>query len=97
MNKKVSELYDELWEIAKEIKTYYDIDKVKTFAVYIWTKGDKNADPFSDEYWGENVFDIYADQIVFFDKNHKIPKEVMPIIKKIQGKLKEIENLKERS
>ena len=94
MNKKFLELYDELWVIAKEIETYYDIDKVKTFAVYIWTKGDKNADPFSDEYWGENVFDIHSDKIVFFDENHKIPKEVMPIINRIQEKLKEIEKVK---
>lgn len=72
--------YDELVEISKEIEKYYDIDKIKPYSVYIWTKG-KN---------GENVFDIEEDEIVFYVENHVIPDEVKPIIEKIQSKIKEI-------
>lgn len=72
--------YDELVQITKELSPYYDIDKVKSHSVYIWTKGDD----------GINVFDITADRIIFYDESHMIPEEVMPIIEKIQNKLKEI-------
>lgn len=72
--------YDELVQIAKELSPYYDIDKVKPYSVYIWTKGDD----------GINVFDITADRIIFYDESHIIPEEVVPIIKKIQDKLKEM-------
>ena len=36
------------------------------------------------------AFDIQADKLVFYEE-HQIPKEVMPIIEKIQSKLKELE------
>lgn len=87
MENKYYELYDELVEIAKEILPYYDIDKTKPYSVYIWTKEDKN-DP---DNCGCNVFDIQADEIVFYDKKHKITEEALPVISKIQSKLKEIE------
>lgn len=74
-------LYNELVQISNEIKLYYDIDKIKPYTVYIWTKGED----------GVNVFDILADEIVFYVKNHILIEEVKPIIKKIQLKLKEIE------
>jgi hypothetical protein len=77
-------LYDELVQISKEILPYYDIDKIKSYSVYVWTKGED----------GENVFDILADEIVFYVKDHVIIEEVKPIIKKIQLKLKEINQSK---
>ena len=83
-------LYEELVQATKAIKPYYDVDKIKMYSVYIWTKGDKNADIHTDEYWGENVFDICEDQIVFYVEDHVIPEEVMPIIHNIQDKLKAI-------
>lgn len=87
MKDKYYKLYDELVETTREILPYYDIDKIKPYSVYIWSKEDKN-DPTN---WGSNVFDINANEIVFYDKNHKIIKEALPIINKIQYKLKEIE------
>lgn len=81
------ELYNELVEIVNEIRPYYSIDKIKTYSVYVWTKGDE-GDP---DDWGSNVFDIEADEIVYYDKEHKIAEEILPIIYKIQSKLKEIE------
>ena len=77
-------LYDELLEICKEITPYYDIDKIKTYSVYIW---DKDTDLDN----GENLFDIHADDIYMYDKSHVIKEESKPIIEKIQRKLKEIE------
>ena len=92
-------LYDELVDAAEAIKPYYDIDKIKTYSVYVWTKG--NGDPNSDGYWGDNVFDIHEDKIVFYVKDHVIPEKVMPIIKNIQSKIKAIrlnrEELKENN
>ena len=39
--------------------------------------------------YGDNVFDIQKDKIVFYDETHVIPDEVMPIIRNIQSKLME--------
>lgn len=78
--------YKELVQIANEIRQYYDIDKVKWHSVYIWTKESE----VDDDDWGENVFDIQKNEIVFYVKDHVIIEEAKPIIKKIQAKLKEI-------
>lgn len=83
-------LYEELVEAVEEIRPYYDVDKIKMYSVYIWTKGNKDADTNTEEHWGKNVFDIEEDEIVFYVKDHKIPEEVMPIIQNIQSKIKAI-------
>lgn len=81
-------IYDELYELSLKLKPFYDIDKVKPYAVYVWTMG-------SDGY---NVFDILEDKLVMYDifnnKQHKIKTEVLPIIDKIQLKIKELRNTK---
>jgi hypothetical protein len=85
-------MYDELWVLAHELSPWFDIDKVKTYSVYVWTKDSYN--PEDPNYlFGENVFDIHADYLQFYTctKPWKLPNEAMPIIKKIQAKLKEIE------
>lgn len=73
-------LYDELVQISREIEVYYDIDKIKPYSVYIWTKGKD----------GKNVFDICENEIEFYVEGHVIADEVKPTIKKIQSKIKEI-------
>ena len=78
---KFDDLYNELEEISKELLSYYDVDKVKPYSVYVWTKGE----------YGENVFDIQADEIVFYVEDHVIIKEAEPIIERIKLKLIEIE------
>lgn len=83
-------LYDELVRAAREIEPYYDIDKIKSYSVYIWTKGNEDADINTDEYWGSNVFDIQEDRIVFYVEDHIISEEVIPIIQNIQSKIKAI-------
>lgn len=83
-------MYDELWNLAHELQPWFDIDKVKTYSVYVWTKDCDDPDcPF-----GENVFDIYEDYLQFYQctKPWQLPNEAIPIIKKIQDKLCEIEN-----
>lgn len=81
------QLYGELIEAVDEIRPYYDIDKIKWYSVYIWTKDnpDDSENPF-----GDNVFDIQEDGITLYVKDHVIIEEAKPIIKKIQTKLKEL-------
>ena len=76
--------YNSLVETVDPLRKYYDIDKTKTYAVYVWNK----ADSLDEQ---ENVFDIYSNDIVMFDKEHEIIEEAKPIIKKIQDKLKEFD------
>lgn len=86
LDKQVCKLYEELLEISRELLPYYDIDKVKTHSVYVWSKEEL------DDFW-ENLFDIEANEIVFYNKEHKIIKDALPIIEKIQYKLQEIKKL----
>jgi hypothetical protein len=55
-------LYNELEQISNEILPYYDINKIKSYSVYIWTKGK----------YGKNVFDIEKDEIIFYIKDYVI-------------------------
>ena len=79
--------YNALVQAVDEIRPYYDVDKIKTWAVYIWTKE-------TDEDTGENVFDIEEDEVVFYNKEHIVPDEVIPIIKNIQFKLKALKQIR---
>ena len=89
------QLYKELTEAVDEIRPYYDVDKVKRGSVYIWTKD--NPDSFNeDDRWGQNVFDIQEDELVFYAKDHVIIEEAKPVIKKIQKKLREISGAAEQ-
>ena len=89
------QLYKELTEAVDEIRPYYDVDKVKRGSVYIWTKD--NPDSFNeDDRWGQNVFDIQEDELVFYTKDHVIIEEAKPVIEKIQAKLTEIASAAEQ-
>lgn len=74
------QLLKELRACAEKLRPWYDIDKVKPWSVYIWTKGEA----------GQNVFDIEADLIVYYVEDHKIPEDAMPVIEEIMKKLKEL-------
>ena len=78
-----SELYVELVQLSNLLLPYYDIDKVKYYAVYVWSKGELDE--------SSNVFDITADGIDLLDRNHIISEEAMPIIDAIQAKLREMQ------
>lgn len=81
-------MYDELWALSHELTPWFDIDKVKPYSVYVWTKD--TEDPCCVH--GENVFDIFYDRLQFYQcmNQWEMPNEAMPVIKKIQDKLKEI-------
>lgn len=83
-------MYDELWNLAHELRPWFDIDKVKGYSVYVWTKDDENDE---ENPFGENVFDIYANYLQFYQctKPWQLSNEAWSIIHKIQEKLKEIE------
>ena len=82
---KLDRLYEELRNVSYELLPYYDIDKIKSYSVYVWSK---TTDDFE-----ENLFDIEPDDITFYNKEHKIIKDALPIIEKIQFKLREIDDL----
>ena len=71
-------LYNELVEIVNPIKQYYDVDKIKTWGIFIY---DKNTDA--------NCFDILKDEIVFY-YDHEIINNANHIILDIQNKLIEM-------
>ncbi|WP_304576719.1 hypothetical protein [Romboutsia ilealis] len=79
-------MYEELVDVSNNLLLYYDIDKIKPYSVYVWSK-EKSDDI------GENLFDIISDRVIFYNDRHIIIKDAIPIIEKIQYKLKEIENL----
>jgi hypothetical protein len=85
-----NEWWNELRDLAHQLEPWFDIDKVKSYGVYVWTKGEDLNDP--DYPYGENVFDIYADRIQFYQCNHvwHLPNEAISIITKIQEKLREV-------
>lgn len=77
------ETYNKLYETAMLLKEYYDIDKVKSWAVFVWDKDDdKNSDC--------GLFDIFEDKITFYTDDHNIIQGAKPIIKQIQKILKQI-------
>ena len=82
--KEFNEYYNSLCEIVDELLPYYDIDKTKTYAVYVWNK----ANSLDNQ---DNVFDIYSNRIDMWDEEHEIIEEAKPIIKRIQDKLKEFD------
>ena len=79
--------YKELVDLANELLPYYDIDKIKDWSVFVWTKD-------TDKGEGENVFDINDDDIIYYEcfeecnKNHQIIEEAKPIIEEIQKHFK---------
>lgn len=77
-------LLDELWEVAHEPNPWYDVDKVKDWGVYIWTK------PGDDKFSDRNVFDICFDGITYYVDGYIIPDDAWPYINRVLAKLKEI-------
>lgn len=75
-----NQLLNELRVCTEKLRPWYDIDKVKPWSVYIWTKGEN----------GQNVFDIEADRIVYYVEDHNIPEDAMPVIEEIMNKLNEL-------
>lgn len=89
-------MYDDLRRLADELETWFDVDKVKPYGVYVWNRPSeedlKHPNCPYDEF-GENVFDIFADHLQFYHSSWpwRLPNEAMPVIKKIQEKLVEID------
>lgn len=73
--------YKEMRALTDRLRPWYDIDKIKSWGVFVWSKSEGNP------YGGANVFDIYKDEICYFVEGHVIPDEAWPIIREIQEKL----------
>lgn len=87
---KFDELKDELTQLVSELDPWYDIGKVKWYMVEVYNKG-RSSNP------EDNVFDIFDDEIKYYDDEHAIPPQAMKNILKIQDKLKEFEEFFEAS
>lgn len=74
--------YDKLYEISQKLRPFYDIDKVKSWGVFCFSK--------VEEGFGDDTFDILEDKLIFYNgyKYEDIPKEALPIIKDIQNQIK---------
>lgn len=77
--------YDKLWEISQKLRPYYGIDKVKPWAVFVYS-----------EETNEDVFDILVNKLIFYNeyKEKDINKEAIPIIEEIQNQLKIIKRMR---
>lgn len=75
------QLFEELKKLCKKLKRFYDIDKIKPYAVYVW--GKSQAEDM-------NLFDITADEIVWYVEKKPFIEGSENIISAIQMKLKEI-------
>lgn len=85
---KWENLYDKLCETAYKLDEWFNVDKVKTYGVYVWSKNE-GADGWAGT---SNIFDIYEDGIKWwteFPEHYPIPEEAKPIIEEIQAILKE--------
>lgn len=80
--KEYDKLYEDLCKSVEPLKKYYNIDKIKSYSVYIWNKSDDIEE-------SENLFDIQSNRIIYYE-DVKIIEEAKPIIKKIQKKLQKI-------
>ena len=87
IEREFDRLFERYVEVADEIRPWYSIDKKKSYALYIWTKGEE----------GCNVFDINANDITFYNwcgpEQHIIIEEAWPAIKRIQWALSELEKV----
>jgi hypothetical protein len=86
MDARFQSLRDELWTVAHEENPWFVVDKVKCDSVYIWTK------PGTGRYSDTNVFDICADKIVYYVDGYVIPRDAWPYVRRVQAKLKEIQD-----
>lgn len=75
------DFYDKLRKSAHKLEQWFDVGKIKSYSVYVWTKDEDDEHAF-----GENVFDIFKDYLQFYPstKPWRLPNEVWPIIQEIQ-------------
>ena len=83
--KSLKEMINELTRIAHGLDPWYDVGKISWYAVYAYEKSDESEPTYSN-----NLFDIFDDEIEYYDDNHIIPKEAMRVILSIQDQMKKI-------
>ena len=86
---KIDRLTDELTELVEKLKPWYAAELRNVFVVnvYSWGEGDAGHEPP----YGYHLFDIYAEHINWRVISHLIPNDAVPVIRKIQSKMMEIE------
>ena len=78
--------YDTLVAYVKPLFRWFDVDKVKTYQVSVWTKSTSNDD------FGFHCFDITEDGVIYYSEKDfnecDMPVGAFPIIQKIKEQLK---------
>lgn len=82
-----NDLANELTQVVHELDKWYDIGKVRWYMVDVYTKGHDSKPPYSD-----SIFDIFEDEIKYYDDVYVMPSEVAPIVFRIQDQMKKISN-----
>lgn len=92
MKTTMEQLYEELIKISKDLSPWFNIERVKPYMVEVWGKDEKTGKK-------ANLFDITANNVFIWGGRDEgfIPNRAIPIIRKIQNKLEEIECLTNNS
>ena len=82
-NPAYSELFDELNRLCHELDDLYVVKKIRWYMIEIWTKGEGSRE----------LFDIFDDDILWFDDDYVPPSGVMAKIRDIQDQMAKITDL----
>ena len=82
-NPTYSELFDELTRLCHELDDLYVVKKIRWYMIEIWTRGEG----------GRELFDIFDDDILWFDDDYVPPSGVMAKIRDIQDQMTKITDL----
>ena len=83
--KGLCELRNELFNIANELERWYDIGRVSWYMVEVYSKGHSPESGYDD-----NIFDIFDDEIAYYDDDISIPSDAMRVVLKVQEQMKKI-------
>ena len=79
------ELRNELIDIADELEKWYDIGRVSWYMVEVYFKGHSPESGYDG-----NIFDIFDDEIAYYDDSISIPSDAMRVVLKVQEQMKKI-------
>lgn len=79
------ELRNELIDIANELEKWYDVGRVSWYMVEVYSKWHSPESGYDS-----NIFDIFDDEIAYYDDSISIPSDAMRVVLKVQEQMKKI-------